>query len=76
MDLDPHQAGSKSEKSSDSQEPADDAAPRCPHCGWQDVRRSHARTTLESVLSVFSIHRFRCRSCNHHFFAFRKRRAG
>jgi len=49
--------------------------PRCPNCGWQDVRRSHARGSIEKLLSSLSIYRFRCRSCNQRFFSLQRRRA-
>lgn len=68
MELDPNRRS----KAGDS--PAMEPNPRCPHCGWQDVMQSHARTSLDRALSVFSIARFRCRTCHHRFYRFHKRR--
>lgn len=47
---------------------APQSMPRCPKCGWQDVRLSHNKGALDSALSVFSVSPFRCRSCGHRFY--------
>ncbi|PWU12643.1 MAG: hypothetical protein C5B51_00245 [Terriglobia bacterium] len=47
--------------------------PRCPNCGWQDVRFSMMRSALDVALSKFSLAPFRCRSCNNRFYRFFKR---
>lgn len=47
--------------------------PRCPNCGWQDVRPSHSKGALDLALAVFSIAPFRCRSCSHRFYRFHRR---
>jgi len=52
---------------------AADALPRCPNCGWQDVRPSHTRSTLGMALALFSIAPFRCRSCSHRFYRFSRK---
>jgi hypothetical protein len=41
--------------------------PRCPKCGWQNVRLAHTKNVLDAVLSPISIHRFKCRSCGRYF---------
>jgi len=46
--------------------------PRCPKCGWQNVRHSQRRSPLDFALSVFSLSPFRCRSCNNRFYRFYK----
>lgn len=51
------------------------AVPRCPNCGWQDVRVSRSRSALGIALGFFSIAPFRCRSCSHRFYRFSKKRA-
>ena len=48
--------------------------PRCPKCGWQDVRLSHSKGAVDSFLSMFSVHAFRCRSCGMRFHRFFRRR--
>jgi transposase-like protein len=41
--------------------------PRCPNCGWHDVRFSYTRNALDALLSVFSVQRFKCRTCGSYF---------
>ena len=45
--------------------------PRCPGCGWQDVRPSRLRGAVDSFLGAFGIVPFRCRSCGRRFYRFR-----
>jgi hypothetical protein len=47
--------------------------PRCPHCGWQDVRPSYHKNALDSALGLFSVSPFRCRSCSHRFYRYHKK---
>jgi hypothetical protein len=49
------------------------AMPRCGACGSSDVRLSMKYTALDSALSAFRIAAFRCRSCRHRFYRFRRR---
>jgi predicted RNA-binding Zn-ribbon protein involved in translation (DUF1610 family) len=41
--------------------------PRCPNCGWHDVRFSYTRKALDSLLGMISVRRFKCRSCGTYF---------
>lgn len=41
--------------------------PRCPKCGWNDVRVSYTRTPVDAVLGLISVRRFKCRSCGNYF---------
>jgi hypothetical protein len=41
--------------------------PRCPGCGWQDVRRSRPKL-LDAFLAMFAITPFRCRTCARRFY--------
>jgi transposase-like protein len=41
--------------------------PRCPNCGWQDVRFSYTRNALDALLGMISVQRFKCRSCGSYF---------
>jgi transposase-like protein len=41
--------------------------PRCPNCGWHDVRVSYTRNALDVVLGMISVQRFKCRSCSTYF---------
>ena len=42
--------------------------PRCPNCGWRNVRIAHTKGLLDKLLSsVVSIQRFKCRSCGRYF---------
>lgn len=47
--------------------------PRCPNCGWQDVRPSHSGGVLAQALALFSVAPFRCRSCSHRFYRFHRK---
>lgn len=48
--------------------------PRCPQCGWSDVRLSRTKKPLDVALGVFSVAPFRCRSCGARFYRAHKRR--
>ena len=52
---------------------ADTDMPRCPNCGWQDVRRSISKGPLDFALTAFSLMPFRCRTCGHRFYRFFRR---
>jgi hypothetical protein len=47
--------------------------PRCPKCGWQDVRRSISKRPLDFAFTAFSLSPFRCRTCGHRFYRFFRR---
>jgi transposase-like protein len=48
--------------------PAANLKPRCPNCGWRNVRIAHTRGWLDMLLSsAVSIQRFKCRSCGRYF---------
>jgi predicted RNA-binding Zn-ribbon protein involved in translation (DUF1610 family) len=51
------------------------AMPRCPNCGWQNVRLSHNKGVLDTLLGIFSVSPFRCRSCGARFHRVRRRSA-
>ena len=71
MELDPS-PGPRRQERDDSQE-QHAAMPRCPNCGWQDVRISRSKGAIDSVLGALGVLPFRCRSCSHRFYrAYRK----
>jgi transposase-like protein len=41
--------------------------PRCPNCGWKNVRISHNKSLLDTILAAMSIQRFKCRTCGRYF---------
>jgi hypothetical protein len=41
--------------------------PRCPNCGWRNVRLSHSNGPIDTVLKMFTVFPFRCRSCGLRF---------
>jgi DNA-directed RNA polymerase subunit RPC12/RpoP len=45
-----------------------DKGPRCPECGWMDVRRSMPKGLLDGVVKVVGLVPYRCRSCGHRFY--------
>jgi hypothetical protein len=47
--------------------------PRCPGCGWQNVRMSHSKGILDYALEMFSVFAFRCRSCGMRFYKLHRR---
>jgi hypothetical protein len=51
----------------DEEPPADRRRPMCPGCGWSNTRLSHTRTLMDTLLQVFSLRAFRCRSCGRRF---------
>lgn len=57
----------------ESQDRTQPGAPRCPNCGWQNVRLSHSRGLLDKLLGALSIGVFRCRTCGNRFRRFRRR---
>jgi hypothetical protein len=52
-----------------------DVMPRCPRCGWQDVRPSNTRGAFDAALSAIALAPFRCRSCGNRFYRFHKHQA-
>jgi hypothetical protein len=52
--------------------PAPRPMPRCPNCGWQNVRMSITKGPLDMILGVVSIQRFKCRSCGRYFRRWRR----
>jgi len=45
-----------------------DKAPRCPVCGWTDVRRSMPHGFLDSLVRIVGMVPYRCRSCGQRFY--------
>jgi predicted RNA-binding Zn-ribbon protein involved in translation (DUF1610 family) len=43
--------------------------PRCPNCGWHDVRPSKPKG-IDPVIATLGLKPFRCRSCGHRFYRF------
>jgi DNA-directed RNA polymerase subunit RPC12/RpoP len=43
-------------------------APRCPVCGWTDVRRSMAKGFLDGLVRMVGLVPYRCRSCGQRFY--------
>jgi len=57
----------------EKEEPASlNGRPRCPNCGWHDVRLSLSKGPLDHLLSTFSFKAFRCRSCGNRFHTLRR----
>ena len=52
--------------------PAVRPMPRCPSCGWQNVRISRTKKPLDLILGMVSIQRFKCRSCGNYFRRWRR----
>jgi DNA-directed RNA polymerase subunit M/transcription elongation factor TFIIS len=48
------------------------ATPRCPNCGWRDVRFARLRGALDWTLRKLSVAAFRCRSCGHRFYRYHR----
>lgn len=42
--------------------------PRCPVCGWTDVRRSMPKGILDALVRIVGLIPYRCRSCNQRFY--------
>jgi transposase-like protein len=49
------------------EEPKVQPKPRCPNCGWKNVRISHNKNLLDTILASISIQRFKCRTCGRYF---------
>jgi hypothetical protein len=43
-------------------------APRCPVCGWTDVRRSMPKGFLDLLVRIVGLVPYRCRSCGQRFY--------
>ena len=54
-------------------ENVDYEVPRCPRCGWQDVRASTPRGLVDALLGTLSMVPWRCRSCGFRFHRLRRR---
>jgi transposase-like protein len=48
-------------------EPDIQAMPRCPSCGWRNVRLSLTKNAFDVILGMVSVQRFKCRSCGNYF---------
>lgn len=46
---------------------AEQQVPRCPNCGWRNVRKSHSNGLVDTLMRMFSVVPFRCRSCGLRF---------
>ena len=46
--------------------------PVCPRCGWSNTRPSVTWGVLDTILQVFAIRPYRCRSCGVRFRAIRR----
>jgi hypothetical protein len=46
---------------------AEQKLPRCPNCGWRNVRKSHSNGPIDTLMKMFSVLPFRCRSCGLRF---------
>lgn len=42
--------------------------PRCPMCGWTDVRRSMPHGFLDRIVRMVGLLPYRCRSCGQRFY--------
>ena len=42
--------------------------PRCPVCGWMDVRRSMPHGFFDGLLRIVGLVPYRCRSCGQRFY--------
>ena len=45
-----------------------DKGPRCPVCGWMDVRRSMPHGFLDALVRIVGLVPYRCRSCGQRFY--------
>ena len=59
------------EESAEIEEPSFEA-PLCPRCGWHNTRPSHTWNMFDSVVRVFGLRPFRCRSCGNRFRTLRR----
>ena len=48
--------------------------PFCPRCGWHNTRPSHSSTLIDTVVRMFGVRPYRCRSCGNRFRVFRRRK--
>lgn len=45
-----------------------DKAPRCPDCGWTDIRRSMPHGVIDRLVRIVGLVPYRCRSCGQRFY--------
>jgi hypothetical protein len=45
-----------------------DKGPRCPDCGWTDVRLSMPRGIIDQLVRIVGLIPYRCRSCGLRFY--------
>jgi DNA-directed RNA polymerase subunit RPC12/RpoP len=70
--VDPEVADELEDERRDEVEPVVDERPTCPRCGWRNTRPSHTKSILDSVLRIFALRPYRCRSCGNRFRAIRR----
>jgi len=52
----------------DEHESAGEKVPRCPNCGWTDVRRSNVHGLVDYLVRIVGLVPYRCRSCGERFY--------
>jgi predicted RNA-binding Zn-ribbon protein involved in translation (DUF1610 family) len=68
VQVDPEEKSQTTAKPEERKPAAETAVPRCPNCGWRNVRIAHTKGWLDVFLSAtFSLRRFKCRSCGRYF---------
>ena len=43
-------------------------SPRCPDCGWTDIRRSMPHGVIDRLVRIVGLVPYRCRSCGQRFY--------
>lgn len=67
MQVDPDETSQTTDKP-EERKAAAQPVPRCPNCGWRNVRIARTKGFLDTILSAtFSLRRFKCRSCGRYF---------
>lgn len=52
----------------EDEEDDSEKAPRCPNCGWTDVRRSMPHGFVDHLVRIVGLVPYRCRSCGERFY--------
>ena len=71
-DLEQHEGLDDANDAEGAEEPSF-GQPVCPRCGWHNTRLSHTSNMVDSLLRMFAVRAYRCRSCGNRFRTMRRR---
>jgi len=63
--------GDLEEEEEEEEEPSFEQ-PFCPRCGWHNTRPSYSSNIVDTLVHIFGLRPYRCRSCGNRFRVMRR----